>query len=126
MSTCHPPVPQALFGRAVFHHYIPHLVLIVGAATTQMQDLALGIVESHEVHLGPLLESVWVSLNGILSLWHADHTMQIGVTCKLAEGALSHNGLYGPKPFILETKKVNLEIRNFALPLYICFRTITH
>ena len=31
-----------------------------------VQSLALGFVESHEVHPGPLLKSVQVSMNGIL------------------------------------------------------------
>ena len=38
--------------------YIPQLVLIVGVATTQVQDFALGFVEPHEVHLGSLLKPV--------------------------------------------------------------------
>jgi len=32
------------------------LVLTVGVAPTQLPDLALGLVEPHEVHLRPLLE----------------------------------------------------------------------
>ena len=36
-------------------------------ASTQEQDLTLGFVESHEVHLGPLLKTVWVPLDGIQS-----------------------------------------------------------
>jgi len=39
-------------------------------------------------HKGPLLKLVQVPLDGILSLWHVDCTAQLGVTCKLAEGAL--------------------------------------
>lgn len=39
------------FGRAVFYSYIPQLVQIVWAATTLVQDLPLGFVETQEVHL---------------------------------------------------------------------------
>ena len=50
--------PQVLFSRAVLNPYIPQLVLIVGVAMTPVQDLALGFVELHEVHLSSLLEPV--------------------------------------------------------------------
>ena len=78
--------PQVLFSRAVLPPYIPQLVLIARVATTQMQALALGFVEPHEVLLGPLHELVRVSLDGILSLKCVNNT-QLGVTCKPAEGA---------------------------------------
>jgi len=54
-----------------------------------MQDLALGLVEPHEVHIGPLPKLVQVPLDGILSLRHVNCTTQLGVICKLAEGALN-------------------------------------
>ena len=50
---------------------------------TQMQDFALGFTEPHEVHMGLLLEPVWVFLNGISSLECVDHTTQLDVICKL-------------------------------------------
>jgi len=59
--------PQVLLGRAVLDPLIPQPVLIPGVAPTQMQDLALGLVEPHEVHTGPLLKVVRVFLNDIPS-----------------------------------------------------------
>jgi len=53
-----------------------------------MQDLALSLVESHEVHAGPVLQLVQVPLDGIPSLWCVNCTTLLGVICKLAEGAL--------------------------------------
>ena len=50
---CHPPVPQVLFDRAVLCHFISHLVLTVGVATTQMWDLVCGFAESHQVLPSP-------------------------------------------------------------------------
>ena len=47
-----------LFSRAVLYPYTPLLVPIAEFAMTQMQDLALGFVESYEFLLGPLLEPV--------------------------------------------------------------------
>jgi len=62
--------------------------LIAGVALTQMQDLALGLVEPHEVHTGSFFEVVQVCLDGIPSFWCVICTTQLGVICKLAEGAL--------------------------------------
>jgi len=46
-------------------------------APTQVQDLALGLVELHEVHMGPPLK---VPLDGIPSLQRVDHITQLGVS----------------------------------------------
>ena len=81
--------PQVLLGRTGLNPFIPQPVLIVGFAPTQMQDLALGIVELHEVHTGPPLKPVWVPLDVILSFRHVNGTTQLDVTYKLAKGALS-------------------------------------
>ena len=61
----------------------------MGIASTQVQDLAFGFVEPHEVLLSQLLKTVKVSLNGIPSLWCVDFTTQLGVIHKFAEGALN-------------------------------------
>ncbi|KAK4824741.1 hypothetical protein QYF61_018213 [Mycteria americana] len=68
--------PQVLFHRATLNHIIPQ------------PDPALGPVEPHEVHAGPLLQLVQVPLDDILSFWRVNYTIQLGVICKLAEGAL--------------------------------------
>ncbi|KAK4816292.1 LOW QUALITY PROTEIN: hypothetical protein QYF61_014590 [Mycteria americana] len=78
--------PQVLFRRAALNHIIPQLVLKPRIALTQ--DPALGLVEPHEVHTGPLLQLVQVPLDDILSFWCVSCTTQLGVICKLAEGAL--------------------------------------
>ncbi|KAK4821037.1 hypothetical protein QYF61_012217 [Mycteria americana] len=61
---------------------------MLGVAPTQVQDPALGLVEPHEVRTGPLLQLVQVPLDGIPSFWRVHCTTQLGVICKLAEGAL--------------------------------------
>ncbi|KAK4820994.1 hypothetical protein QYF61_009460 [Mycteria americana] len=78
--------PQVLLCRAALNPFIPQPVLMVGIAPTQVQDPALGLVEPHEVHTGPLLQ---VPLDGILSLRCVNRTTQLDVICKLAEGALN-------------------------------------
>jgi len=80
--------PQVLLSRVGLDPFIPQPVLIVGVVLTQVQDLALGLVEPHEVHTGPLLKLVQVPLDGIPSFWCVNCTTQLGVICKLAEGAL--------------------------------------
>ncbi|PKU43757.1 hypothetical protein llap_5947 [Limosa lapponica baueri] len=55
---------------------------------TQVQDLALGLVELHEVCMGPPLKPVQVPLDGTPSLQCVSRTTQFGVISKLAEGAL--------------------------------------
>ncbi|PKU47022.1 hypothetical protein llap_2675 [Limosa lapponica baueri] len=76
---------QVLLGRAAPNPFIPQLVLI----PAQVKDPALGFFEPYEVHTGPLLEIVQVPLAGILSLGCVSCTTQLGVICKLAEGALN-------------------------------------
>jgi len=56
---------------------------------TQVQEPLLGLVEPHEVHMGPLLKLVQVSMDSISSLWRIDCTTQFGVICKFAESALN-------------------------------------
>ena len=52
---------------------ILQLVLVVGVAMTQLQDLALGFVEPHEVLLGPLLSLT-------RSPWMASHPLGVLIT----------------------------------------------
>ena len=73
----------------MLYPYIPQLVEIVSITMTQVQHLEPGFVKPHEVHLSPLFETLQVSLNGIPFLGHADCTAQLGITCKLSEGALN-------------------------------------
>ncbi|KAK4806146.1 hypothetical protein QYF61_001069 [Mycteria americana] len=81
--------PQVLLCRAALNAFITQSVLILGTAPTQVQDLALGLVELHEVRTGLLLQPVKVPLDGIPSLRHVNCTTQLGVIRNLAEGALN-------------------------------------
>jgi len=55
-----------------------------GISVTHVQDHALCLVELHKLHMDAPLKSM--SVDGILFI---DHTVQVHVACKLAEGALS-------------------------------------
>ncbi|KAK4829697.1 hypothetical protein QYF61_006072 [Mycteria americana] len=81
--------PHILLCTAALNPFIPQPVLIPGVALTQVQGLALGLVEPHEVHMDPLLKLVKAPLDGLLSLSHVNCITQLGVICKLAEGALN-------------------------------------
>jgi len=80
--------PQVLFDRTALHPFIPQPVLIVRVFMIQMQDLALGLVDPHEVHIGPLLELVQVLLDGISSLRCVDCITQLDVICKFTKVSL--------------------------------------
>ena len=54
-----------------------------------MQHPALGLIEPHLVFMGPLLQPVQVPPDGFPSFQRIDCTAQLGVICKLAEGALN-------------------------------------
>lgn len=60
-----------------------------GFAPDQVQGLALGCVELHEVHMGPHLNPVKVPLVGTSLFQCAKCTTELGVVDKLAEGAHS-------------------------------------
>ena len=59
--------PQVLLLRAALEPLSAQAVLVFWFALTHVQELALGLVESREVHTGPPLWLVPVSLDGILS-----------------------------------------------------------
>jgi len=80
--------PEVLLLRAALSPFIPQPLLTQGVAPISVQDLARGLIEPHEVLAGPLLELVQVPLDCIPSFWHVDCTVQLGVICGLAEGAL--------------------------------------
>ncbi|KAJ7415259.1 hypothetical protein WISP_78996 [Willisornis vidua] len=63
-------------------------MLIPGVALTQVQDLAFGLAELHEVWTGPAFQPVQMPLDGIPSLQCVNCTTQFGVISELAEGTL--------------------------------------
>jgi len=78
-----------LLCMAAFNSFISKPVLTLGVALTQVKDLVLGLVEPHEIHTCPLLKLVQDPLGVIPSLRCVDCTTQLGVICKLDEGALN-------------------------------------
>ena len=91
-SSCpafHTPVPLSSSQQGCSQSLHPPACIDTGDwAPAQVQDLALGLVEPHEVHMGTLPELVQVRLDGIPSLRRVSRTAQLGVICRLAEGVL--------------------------------------
>lgn len=64
-----------------------------------MQDIALGFVELPKVPMGPCLQPVQASQDGILSLQHVECISQHGVVCRLdptAHVADKHHSSWSP------------------------------
>lgn len=64
MESCINRHPQILLLRTVLRPFSTQPVPMLGIASTQVQDLACGLVEHHKVDMGPPLKPVQVSLKG--------------------------------------------------------------
>ncbi|KAK4806202.1 hypothetical protein QYF61_001126 [Mycteria americana] len=80
--------PQVLLCQAAFQPLFPKPVALHGVAVAQAQDLALGLVEPHTIDLGPSIQPVQVPLQSLPPLKQINTPAQLGVVCKLTEGAL--------------------------------------
>ncbi|KAK4831631.1 hypothetical protein QYF61_018571 [Mycteria americana] len=79
---------QVLLCWAAFQPLFPKPVALHGVAVAQVQDLALGLVKPHTIDLGPSIQPVQVPLQSLPPLKQINTPTQLGVVCKLAEGAL--------------------------------------
>ncbi|CAM9935932.1 unnamed protein product, partial [Bubo scandiacus] len=60
----HPLIPTSPSPRAALNPLITQPVFVLGIALTHVQDLAVGLLELHEVCTGPPLKPVQVPLDG--------------------------------------------------------------
>ncbi|KAK4823572.1 hypothetical protein QYF61_003576 [Mycteria americana] len=81
--------PQVLLCQAAFQPLFPKPVALRGVAVAQVQDLALGLVKPHTIGLGPSIQPVQVPLQSLPPLKQINTPTQLGVLCKLTEGALN-------------------------------------
>ncbi|KAK4829616.1 LOW QUALITY PROTEIN: hypothetical protein QYF61_005743 [Mycteria americana] len=88
--------PQDLFHQAAFQPLFPKPccmgllpVVLHGVVVIQVQDLALGLVKPHTIDLGPSIQPVQVPLQSLATLKQINTPTQLGVICKLTEGALN-------------------------------------
>ncbi|KAK4820658.1 hypothetical protein QYF61_002862 [Mycteria americana] len=75
---------QVLLCWAAFQPLFPKPVALHGVAVAQGQDLALRLVEPHTIDLSPSIQPV----QSIPTLKQINTPTQLGVICKLTEGAL--------------------------------------
>jgi len=54
---------------------------------TEVQDLAFGLLEPYTVALGPSIQPVQIPLQSLPTLEQIDTPAQLGVICRLTEGA---------------------------------------
>ncbi|KAK4813631.1 hypothetical protein QYF61_014391 [Mycteria americana] len=80
--------PQVLLCLAAFQPLFPKPVALHGVAVAQVQDPTLGLVEPHTIDLGPSIQPVQVPLQSLPTLKQINTPTQLGVICKLTEGAL--------------------------------------
>ncbi|KAK4820326.1 hypothetical protein QYF61_023559 [Mycteria americana] len=80
--------PQVLLCWAAFQPLFPKPAALHGVAAAQGQDLALSLVEPHTTDLGPWIQPVQVPLQSLPPLQQINTPTQLGVICKLTEGAL--------------------------------------
>ncbi|KAK4810165.1 LOW QUALITY PROTEIN: hypothetical protein QYF61_010477, partial [Mycteria americana] len=78
---------QVLLCWAAFQPLFPKPVALHGVAVAQVQDLALSLVESHTIGPSPSIQPVQVPL--LRPLKQINTPTQLGVICKLTEGALN-------------------------------------
>ncbi|KAK4831109.1 hypothetical protein QYF61_015412 [Mycteria americana] len=81
--------PQVLFLQAAFQPLFPKPVVLHGVAVAQVQDLTLGLVEPYTIDHGPSIQPVQVPLQSLPTLKQINTPTQLGVICKLTEGALN-------------------------------------
>lgn len=87
-GTSSPSSSSTLLSRAALHLSIPQPVWEPGIAPTQVQHLALGLVEPHEFHVGPLPEFVQAPWMAACPLGVSSAQPQVGVIRKLAGSAI--------------------------------------
>lgn len=63
----HQPRASTFLPRAALNSFIPQSVLVLGIASIQLKDLALYLIEFHEIFVDPLLMPARVTLEGMMS-----------------------------------------------------------
>ncbi|KAK4828223.1 hypothetical protein QYF61_024718 [Mycteria americana] len=80
--------PQVLFHRTAVQPLVPKSAALHGVVVTQVQDLALSLVEPHTIGPSPSIQPVQIPLQSLPTLKQIYTPSQFGVICKLTEGAL--------------------------------------
>ncbi|KAK4823224.1 hypothetical protein QYF61_027565 [Mycteria americana] len=79
---------QVLLCWAAFQPLFPKPVALHGVVVAQVQDLALSLAEPHTTGPSPSIQPVQIPLQSLPPLKQINTPTQLGVVCKLTEGAL--------------------------------------
>jgi len=82
--------PKVLFHPASFQPLLLKPVVLHRVVVTEVEDPALGLVETHKIGLDPSVQSVQIPLQSLPPLKQVNTHSQLGAICKLTEGALNH------------------------------------
>jgi len=96
---------------------------VLGIALTQVQNLALGFVELHEVCTGPSLKLVKVPLDGIPSHQCVNHTTQSQLDMQVLSAVEICDTL---QPFIELFSSLHLVCSAWFSPLYLMTAIANH
>ncbi|KAM9190305.1 basal body-orientation factor 1 [Mergus octosetaceus] len=107
---CGSQAAQKAPGWALAHRTLPCQQAGRPAPKALVQYLGLGLVDPDVVHLGSLLHPVHALSDGISSFFGINRTTELGVICKLGEGAL--------KPIIYVTGEVGARELNAVLKVW--------
>ncbi|KAJ7413562.1 hypothetical protein BTVI_42994 [Pitangus sulphuratus] len=81
--------PQVLFCKATFQALCPKTVVLQKVVVTQVQDPVLDLTEPHPIGLSPSIQPSQAPLQSLPTLQQINTPAQLGVVCKLMEGALN-------------------------------------
>ncbi|KAK4826411.1 hypothetical protein QYF61_008944 [Mycteria americana] len=81
-------IPRSFSTGQFFQPLFPKPVALHGVVVTQVQDPALGLVESHTIGLSTSIQPVQILPQSLPTLKQINTPAQLGVICKLTEGAL--------------------------------------
>ena len=81
--------PKVPFHQAAFQPLLIKPVGLPGVIVTKMQDPTMDPMEIHATNLGPSIQSIQVPLQCPSHFRQINTPSQLGVVCKLTEGALN-------------------------------------
>jgi len=81
--------PQVHFLCTVFQPLCSKLVVLPGVVVAKVQDPAFDFVEPHPIGFSSAIQPVQIPLQGLTTLRQINTSSQLGVICKLGEGALN-------------------------------------
>ncbi|KAK4806807.1 hypothetical protein QYF61_005603 [Mycteria americana] len=79
--------PQIPFCRAALQPLLSQFILVPGITPCQVQNPAFGLVKFHAIDDCPMLQSIQIPLQGLLSLERVNSTSQFSIISKLANSA---------------------------------------